>query len=306
LISKQFEGRRSTIYTELDRANGSTWSQIYSLGTSQLTGIQDRIKAFKEGDTKPTAPVAAPQPLPADGIQIRASKDSAIRSSRAPATFRHQAANVANNLVREAGSHPGAVPPPHRLLESGARRLLTQEQFDSIAPDALYARGDGMVDKFLSLTVAEPLCQPFGRRVQSVICGSPTSRASMIVDAVSSLSALAVHSLRQDSPGQVQKSIGPLLRIIAATITDIQNFIRTAPPHWTDVRFKSTDREDLPEDVAAILAALKSGLEEILRAFEEYFGTLGVSREEARVWRAMVAREELLPRPVTPERGRQR
>lgn len=124
----------------------------------------------------------------------------------------------------------------------------------------------------------------------------------MIVDAVSSLSALAVHSLKQDSLGQVQKSIGPLARIIAATMVDIQNFVGTTPAHWTDVGFKSEDRQNLPEDVAAILGALKSGLEEILRAFGEYFGALGVSGEEARAWRALVAREELLPRPVTPER----
>jgi nucleoporin NDC1 len=305
LISNQFESRRVTLYQELERAGGSTWSQVFSLGISQLTAIQERIKAFKGQGTKAAQPS---QPAPITnvnngGIEKQAKKDPSILSPpRRPGSMSGKALALASDFAKSQGSRPGAVPPPHKLLEAGAQRVLSEERLAGLRPEALNARAGGILDTLLKLPVAAPFRQTFGRRVQGVVCASPSSRASIIVDSVSALSSLAVHSLKEDQPGQVQKSIGLLARTIAATVFDIQDFIKTTPPHWTDVYFAPADRT-APEDVSEILDALKSALEEILRAFGEYFGSLGISSDEAKLWKNLVAKpkpKEAL-RPVTPE-----
>ncbi|MGG6495946.1 UNVERIFIED_CONTAM: nucleoporin NDC1, partial [Bacteroidetes bacterium 56_B9] len=44
LITTQFESRRKTIYTEVDRAGGSTWSQVCNLCLAEISGVQQRIE----------------------------------------------------------------------------------------------------------------------------------------------------------------------------------------------------------------------------------------------------------------------
>jgi nucleoporin NDC1 len=273
---------------------------------SQLNAIQERIKSFKGEDVNA---VQATQPIPIanignGGIEKQPKKDSSILSPpKRPGSISGKALSLASDFAKSQGSRPGAVPPPYKLLEAGAQRVLSEEKLANLRPEALNARAGGLLDSLLKLPVAAPFRQTFSRRVQGVVCGSPSSRASIIVDAVTALSSLAVHSLKEDQPGQVQKSVGLLARTIATTICNIQDFIKSTPPHWTDVYFSPKDRT-APEDVSEILDALKSALEEILKAFGEYFGSMGVSSDEAKLWKNLVAKskpKDAQLRPVTPE-----
>jgi Nucleoporin protein Ndc1-Nup len=272
---------------------------------SQVTAIQERIKAFKEG-TKKATPQGQPTTAPAlnhAAINKQVKKDDILSPPRRPGTMSGKAIALANDFAKSQGSRPGSVPPPYKLLEAGAQRLLSDDLRANISPEAIQTRVGGALDSVLKLPIAMPFRQTFSRRVQGVICASPSSRASIIIDAITSLSSLAAHSLKEDQPGQVQRSVGLLARTMATTIGDIQDFIKTTPPHWTDVYFSPGDRT-APDDVAEILEALKKALEEILKTFGEYFGSLGISSDEAKLWKKLVANPkngDLLPRPVTPE-----
>ena len=65
MISSSFETRRITIFQQLDRAGGSTWTQILTICLAELQGIQDRIKDF-QARAQPPAPATEPtEPEPA-------------------------------------------------------------------------------------------------------------------------------------------------------------------------------------------------------------------------------------------------
>jgi nucleoporin NDC1 len=300
LVSTNFEDRRVTIYQELDRQGGSTWSQVFSLAIVQMTAVQDRIKAFKANNAK-AAPAPQPQPTPAivnDGISVKPKTESVLSPPRRPRNISGKAVTLANDFAKSQGSQQSSVVPVTKLLGAGATKVLGEA---NISSDAIQARAGSALDSILKLPIAAPFRQTFSRRIAYVVCGTPSSRASIIIDAVTALSTLATHSLKEDQPGQVQKSVGVLARTIAATICDIQDFIKTAPPHWTDINFTPRDRT-APEDVAAILTACKAGLEQILRSFGEYFGAIGVSSDEAKLWKNLAAKpKESVPRPSTPE-----
>jgi nucleoporin NDC1 len=284
----------------LDRQDGSTWSQVFTLAIAQLTAVQDRIKAYKSENAKatPAAPPASTPAIANDAIGVKPKTESVLSPPRRPRNISGKAVTLANDFAKSQGSQQSAVIPVHKLLEAGAHKLLGEA---NVSSDAIQARAGSALDSILKLPVAAPFRQTFSRRILCIVCGTPSSRASIVVDAATALSTLATHSLKEDQPGQVQKNIGLLARTIAATICDIQDLIKTAPPHWTDIYFTPRDRT-APEDVAAILTACKAGLEQILRSFGEYFGAIGISGDEAKLWKNLVAKpKEPVPRPTTPE-----
>jgi nucleoporin NDC1 len=101
-----------------------------------------------------------------------------------------------------------------------------------------------------------------------------------VIYAVRALAQLAVCSLSEAQYGGVSKDIPVIIRTLTGAIRSMEKFLRTLKPEWTDVLFSEKDRE-VPE-IREVLEVVKAGLEEIVLAFGEYAGELGLSRVEVR------------------------
>jgi nucleoporin NDC1 len=111
----------------------------------------------------------------------------------------------------------------------------------------------------------------------AVILGSPYGDVGIIVDAIDSLTRLAVCSLKEDPYGNVQRDVPKIIKTFTATIAQLEGFKQSLGMHWTDVEKK----KESPE-VETILAALKGGLHELLDAFQDYSADLQLSQRDMR------------------------
>lgn len=292
LISNRFGDRRRTIYLETDRAGGSTWSQMSTICLQELAAISVRISEFNTS-LHPPAPAPLPSVQKVDSGLTRGAKSDPSIFTTEPTGFKSRAKDLVTDFATAHIFEPGSSNPP-KLLAEKAYGLLSDEQRAHIKPEVIQRQASGIMASILKTPLAYPIRQAFSRRTAAVICGSPYSENSILIDAVDILSKLAVHSIAEDKPGQVQKDVYNICRTFAAIIIHIQGFLASAPPHWTDVDFSVNHRKPSPE-IEALLKALRGGLEVIVRAFGEYLDALHVPKDETRQWTQLLAEPKPAP-----------
>ncbi|TKA83478.1 hypothetical protein B0A55_00568 [Friedmanniomyces simplex] len=322
----RFEVRRKSVFADVDRKPVSTWEEVSSACIAEIAAISMRIRTAQE----PTAPgsqrqqpgqVVAQQQQGATGTGLpRIAKQGVVNDCAVVAPSRGggarggagQALQTVGNLVKSIGQSPTSS------SSSGTQRT-------SVAQYSRQAIGYGMnkagsnasssswqqatesrVVDFLRTPFGEPFRETFARRVEAAVLGVPFSKGVDIVHASRSLTGLAVVSLKEDNFGQASKTVPSIVRIYTATVMNIRNFIAGLPPHWTDVGFTEAKRDAMGgsgdvdgelDEVRQVLEVLRSGLEEVVLAFGEYAGALGLSKAEMRQAREMIG--------VGRERGRE-
>jgi nucleoporin NDC1 len=285
LITTRFSERRETIYSELDRADGSTWTQIQTLCLAEISSIKTRIDKFNN----PVAPSTAPPPpvtqVPGrKPIAAPLKTDPIFAKAPPPATELRKAATYIGDVARRHGNTPGAQP-LKEALEYGSQKLLTDGQRHQIAPEHIQQTANGLLVQMVHSPFGYIFRQSFSRCASSVVFGgaivegSEYSTASVTVSAIDALTQLLVQSLKEDKYAQVSKSVPTIIRVYAAAINAVEVFLRDLVPHWSDVKFQKQQRSKV-EDVNVLLEALREGLEDIFGAFGEYLEGMGMGAQE--------------------------
>lgn len=291
VICETFEERRKTIYAEYERRGGSTWSQMSRICLDELLAIENRLK---EADRPlPTAAELREKEV-REQLKLDAQKSSLPKIADqkiqdADIWSKRQQANgalpAASDMAKSYGQSPGAKNPAlqyaNKAIQYTSNKALTREQQQQFSVSALGKQANGYFLQLARSPLGLPFRQTFARRLRAAVFGVPHSNAVNIVHAARSLSKLAVHSLREDSYGQVSRDVPLVLRTLTSTINAVENFARTLPVHWTDVEFKESDRK--VREVEQVMGVLRLGLEEMLLAFGEYTGTLGLTKTEVRL-----------------------
>lgn len=291
MITRKFEERRKTLFAELDRKGGSTWSQVSGTCLVEIQSVIQRIQD-SQGAVSNT-PEQPPQPIQTlPRISSRPVREDAIFMAPPPPSTGLQAFESSVGLVaRSYGQSHGATNPvsprAQKLLEYGADRILTKEQQEQLGRAGMVNNANGLISWFIRTPIGMPFRQSFARRVNAVVFGVPFSTGAIIANAVNAVCGLAVASLKEDNLGQVQKDISTIVRTLIITTQQIQIFVRNLPPHWTDVDFDG-DRQ-IPE-VEELLKVLRDGLHEIVVTFGEYATNLGLSRSEMMIARDLAGR----------------
>lgn len=295
LICTQFDVRRKSIFSEVDRKTGSTWSQISAICLNEIEDIRSRIRASQdpvEGRAKMAAeelsrkqqehlighPQTAPMGLPKIANQgVQEGEVFAKQSSSLSQNF--------GNFAKSIGQSPNAqnplTPRARRALEWGTDRVLSKEQQAQLSKQGLSKETSGYMLQFLKTPLGEPFRQTFSRLANAVVFGVPRSNRVNIVHAVRSLTALVLASLKEDDFGQAAKDVPTVIRTYTATIAEIQRFLQVLEPSWTDVEFNPRKSRQV-EEVFELVQDFRNGLEQMLLAFGEYAGSLGLSKKEVR------------------------
>lgn len=295
LICSQFAARRKSIFSEVDRKTGSTWIQMSTACLGEIEAIRARIRASQdpvEGRAKMAAeelarkqqehlighPQTEPMGLPS--IANRGVQDGEVFAKQS-SSF---AQNV-GNLARSVGQSPNAQNPlsprARRALERGTDRVLSKEQQAQLSKQALGKETNAYVLSFLQTPVGEPFRKRFARLANAVIFGIPRSNRVNIVHAIRSLTSLVLASLKEDDYGQAAKDVPAIIRVYTGTIGDIQRFLAVLEPSWTDVEFDARKSRQVRE-ITEVVQDLRNGLEQMLLAFGEYAGSLGLTKREVR------------------------
>lgn len=341
LICTIYDIRRKTIYTEVDRKDGSTWTKVCDYTLKEVTSIKDRIKAATDpGEYRSKQEELALQnkqhrdliPVERQHLGLKKIADQGVQSdgdvfAKRKGDIAHQFGEFARSVGQSPGSDPAKI-----AWDWGKKNVLTEEQLRQLqeTPEQIKQASNGYLSNLLRTPVGEPFRLTFSRRVTVVICGTPTSQRTNIVHAIKALSKLAVCSLKEDDYGSVQGDVSKIIRTLTDTIRSIEKFVQELEPHWTDVSYIEKERQAQFKQLQAdanerearakeregrrpeahalrneavilkneavsimlsrrnigeaqeVLDALKGGLEEIMLAFGEYAGAVGLSKKEAR------------------------
>jgi nucleoporin NDC1 len=288
-IAEGFQGRRKAIFEDIDRKGGSTWSQILTVCLETITSIDKRIAEYEgtpavemnSAGKKKEEPV--PQ-LPRIGKPLKdgITKPGDLFAS-SPSTKSRGAGVIDyfDTISKSLGqSPPRTSSTASKLVAKAENALLTPKQKEEVAKDGFSAIIREWAIWFLQTRLGWPFRQEYRRRIAKVVLGSPYGDVGIIVDAVNSLTRFAVCSLQEDKYGNVQRDIKKIIQTLTATVYKLEKFKQTIGVHWTDVEKK----QDCPE-VDSILAALKTGLNQLIEAFGNYSEDLGLSQSEMRLAR---------------------
>jgi len=286
-IAERFQGRRKVIFEDIDRKGGSAWSQILDVCLETITGIDTRIDEHDRTSTvngmakvkKNEGPVSK---LPLIG---RPLKDGIAKSGDLFESPSHPKSRGAGAYFQTLGqSSPRTSPIASKIMAKAEDVILTPKQKDAVAKDGFPAIFREWAIWFLRTKLGSPFRQEYSRSIVKVVLGSPYGDLGVIVDAIDSLTRLAVCSLQEDKYGNVQRDIKKIIQTLTTTVTKLEKFKTSIGFHWTDVEKK----QESPE-VDAVLDALKSGLNQLIEAFGDYSVDLRLSTSEMRSAREAAA-----------------
>lgn len=295
MICAQFSSRRKTIYVEVDRKDGSTWTQVSRICLDELTAISTRIKTAlapetmqKEHDQQllqqqQQQGSIADNPQQPLGLPKIANKGVAqygdIYQKQHP-----DFAQSVGNVVKSFGQSPGAQNPMYprarRAIEWGADHTLTESQREQLSRQGIQKRATSTMDTLLASPAGEPFRQTFARRASAVVFGVPISNRVNVIHASCTLADLCKHAIKEDDYGQVAKSVRNVLTTFTKTIKDINMLLSTLKPVASDVMFNQQNRK--VKEVEEVISVLREGLEAVLLAYGEYADSVGFTKTELR------------------------
>lgn len=274
MITSRFPDRRQTIYDEIERTGGSTFSQILTLSLAQVSAVNARISAYNAK--------AAPAPSPAEEQHalVRVPQAAPLKTDPIWADGSGKP-NLATTLAKQYGNSPGAKP-IHNALEFGSKKLLSSAQREKLKkqPEIVEQKVESWWTDALKSPFGYFLRKPFSRLVTKVVCGKGGySESGVLVDAISAVTILVKEALREDKFARVQKEIPNILLTFTETINAIEGFLGGLAPHATDVFFTQESRKEVVE-VNEVLQALKDSTGGILMMYGEYLSNLGMNHAQ--------------------------
>jgi len=172
--------------------------------------------------------------------------------------------------------------------EGNAQQAYSREAMNKAMAKAQEAAQNSasLAKSYFNKLIASPLGWPFRyslqRSVNLVVLGAPYSRISFICNAVTALANLATFSLKEDTIGRFHEGVPDIIRIFTAAIMLIDEYMAKVDIHWSDYDTLSkpeAERKNAPK-VAEVRECLREGLERILGSFNEFLGSLGLTKLE--------------------------
>ncbi|ERF75577.1 hypothetical protein EPUS_04557 [Endocarpon pusillum Z07020] len=288
LLAQKNPERRKVIFADIGREGGPAWTQMLSAALNVVQGINSRIEA---ATTKPRPKDEAPNPdtMEIDSLPCIAPpiKERPIFASSPPPQTRTE---EIESYIDWGAKRIGQSKNPYEPPISKWKGLLKYVTPAGIPPENLNLRA--LFRWFSSLLQNSPIgwffLTTFARKVNTTILGCPHSNAAVIIDAIEATTRMLVASLSEDTYGKVISGVPTTVRTFTATVNAIESFVQD------HVKEEAGPDEDI-EEVEIVLARLKTGLAELLSAFQLYLTDQGLSAVEHRAAQNACAKGRLLP-----------
>ena len=277
-IARDFPDRRVAIYTDIDRKDGSAWSQVCKHCLDIVKTLENRID--------PPAPAPTPSEAAAQSANVatepqykRLTKpvrdDQILVGTPKKKKF---ASDMVNKVAIDPQSPPRLSPFTNKVLSDAKKRLLDVQQ-DISGPENSNSALQSTARRFLTMpAVGWPFQMRFQNRITVAVLGGPYGEPSIYVNAINALSLLAVHSLQEDKFGNVQRDVATIVRELTRVTRKLDSLKASFPLHWTDIEAVRT----CPE-VDSILDALKDGLADLIANFGKYSRDLRLTQADMRL-----------------------
>lgn len=276
LIARDFPERRKAIYEDIERKDGPTWSQVYKICLDVLKSIETNV-----ADSGTTPPPPEPiKAFPEEEKKKRTTdppKDDDIFVS---VPQRNDLRTRVEKGISQVATSPGRgsqLSPMAKKAAETAKQQLVRMQVEATGTADTQSLLRDLAGRVLRSGAGWPFRQHYRRRLAHVVLGAPYGEPSLYVNAACALSLLAVHSLREDKYGHVQRDVAAVVRALTGVVKKLEKFRAELPTHWTDVE----GRRECPE-VDEVLDALRDALRRLIEAFGPYARDLRLSLADMR------------------------
>ncbi len=290
-IARDFPDSRIAIYMDIDCKEGQTWSQICKICLDVVKALESRIDAA----------IAAPPASNGASGGAEAAKEPEIKRLTKPikddvilvtptkkTTFTNEMEKMVSKVVFDP-HNPSTLSPHTQQMLSDAKQRLLDVRRDISRPENSNSSLQAAIRRLLAIPVVGwPFRLTFRNRITAVVLGKPYGEPSIYINAVSTLSLMAVHSLEEDKFGNVQRDVANIIRELTRVTRKLEAFKASYPNHWTDVEAQRA----CPE-VDDILGAFKESLTGLIESF-------GVYRRDLRLSEADMRLAEEAARPIEP------
>jgi nucleoporin NDC1 len=280
-IARDFSDRRKSIYEDIERKDGPMWSQVYKICLDTIKTMETNMDAYIAPPAPPTStPNLTPEELLLQQQKARTTNPPREEEIFQPIPQRKGLRNQVEKAVNQATLAPGQgsqlSPTAKRMVESAKQQLLKAQKEATGSEDTQGLFQDAAL-RVLRSPAGWPFRQHYRRRLAHAVFGSPYGEPSLYVNTAYALSGLAVHSLREDKYGHVQRDVAAIVRALTAVTKKLEGFGDKLADHWTDVG----GERSCPE-VEEVLAALRDALERLVNAFGPYARDLRLSLSDMR------------------------
>lgn len=295
-IARDFPDRRVAIYTDIDRKDGSTWSQICKLCLDVVKTLENRIDPPAVAAPAPAAKGSAEDTTQEVKRLTKPVRDEPIlvATPQKKKTFSSEMEKMVNKVAIDPQNSPRLSPLTKHVLQD-ARKRLQDVQRDISGPENPNSSLQNAVRRALSLPIVGwPFRLQFQNRITAAVLGGPYGEPSVYVNAINALCLLAVHSLQEDKFGNVQRDVATIVREFTRVTHKLDTFKAAFPLHWTDV-----EAERVCPEVDDILNTFKDGLTDLIANFGQYSRDLRLSQTDMRLAEeaATAGREKQQPQP---------
>ncbi|KAF1928707.1 uncharacterized protein M421DRAFT_420601 [Didymella exigua CBS 183.55] len=281
LITEAFPDRRKTIYAEMSRKKAPTFQQITDFCLAEVKLLIERLNVGLDPTYQPAAASAVLQPAPSVNLAPQISRplkdDKQVVALPPKPSTKWEHFEAATSGIARSHSSPGNS--QQAWGREGINRGLHRAQ-----------EGVQQAESVASTAFTKILESPFGyvfshslpRRAKLVVLGAPYSRISLICNAITALTNLAVFSISEDAIGRFHESVPAIIRTFTLAITKIDAYMSSLQVHWSDkdtLGKPEAERKNVSE-VDQVRDCLQKGLQNVLNSFDKYLGGMGMSMLE--------------------------
>ncbi|SZF05795.1 unnamed protein product [Blumeria hordei] len=279
-ISRKFKSQRKSIFEDIDRSGGSSWSQIRDACLNVITEMMDRINDYEKPITPPITTNEDIPSLPRLSEPLRdsllVSGDIFQNNQSSSTTSKELARNISKfaksrrqfmQTETRTGDNRLAQGSVDGFFVEKQRQLMSKSGFDDLIRS--------WATRVLQTNLGRPFRQEYRQRIATVVLGTPYGDVGVIIDAIESIANLTVCSLTEDQYGNVQRDVKLIIQTFVSAITTLDRFKSSMGRHWTD-----TMSNQISPEVDQIIFALCSGLSDVLEAFKNYIEDVGLSLSE--------------------------
>lgn len=298
LITDAFPDRRKTIYSEMERKRAPTFQQVTDFCLGEIKLLTDRLNVGLDPTYQPASAPTAPQPTPSVNLVPQISQplkdDKQVVALPQKPNTKWEHFEAATSGIAKMHSSPGNSQQAYgrEAINKGMKKAQEgAQQAESVASTAS--------TKILSSPFGYVFSHSLPRRAKLVVLGAPYSRISLICNAITALTNLAVFSIAEDAIGRFHESVPAIIRTFTAAINKIDAYMASLEVHWSDkdtLGKPEAERKRVLE-VEKVKGCLQQGLESILGSFEKYLSGMSMSRleiSEAKKATAIAKRPEMI------------
>ena len=260
------------MFKELDRNDGSTWSQILNATLKPIEAISERIADFN-GPTAEAKAAQGKKVMALPKLSAPLQEGQVLRGPMKMNNTTEALESAFGDFAKSMGN--SSSPRPLDVVISWVQSLISPEAQKALSL-RLPATSSMSIDLGVLRSAVNSLFQNEpSRQALMVIFGAPRSDLRPILLSIDSITNLALRALKEDEYGSVCKDIPRILRSFVNASSTIQMFLREL---LTGKESGSLGKED--GDIDLLFRFLREALQAILEGYEQYGSDIGLGPTE--------------------------